>query len=154
MPIVIGIDPGLQGGIAVIETIGPTLVACTDIPLVGVKAKERVDVLAVKQFIDAHKPVRAFIERGGTMPKQGISSAFKYGHACGQLETVITLCEIPLEIIEPSVWKRFYKLAGKDKEGGRQKALQLFPSAHSLLALRKHQGRGEAALLALYGAQK
>jgi crossover junction endodeoxyribonuclease RuvC len=87
------------------------------------------------------------------MPRQGIASAFRYGRAVGALEAAIALCAIPVEIVEPSVWKRFWKLAGKDKEAARQKALQLFPSAHALLARRKDHGRAEAALIALFRAE-
>jgi len=38
-----------------------------------------------------------------------------------------------------------------DKEAGRQRALQLFPAAHALLAHKKDHGRAEAALIACYG---
>jgi hypothetical protein len=60
------------------------------------------------------------------------------------------LCAVPLEIIEPTAWKRFWKLPPKDKERSRQRALELFPSAHSLLARKLDHGRAEAALIALY----
>jgi hypothetical protein len=60
---------------------------------------------------------------------------------------------IPVEIVEPSVWKRFWRLPGKDKESARQKALQLFPAAHAALARKKDHGRAEASLIALYGAK-
>jgi hypothetical protein len=35
--------------------------------------------------------------------------------------------------------KRFWHLPGKDKEAARQKALQLFPDAHSMLARKGWQ---------------
>ena len=57
-----------------------------------------------------------------------------------------------MTIIEASMWKKFHALRGGDKEAGRQRALQLFPAAHALLARKKDHGRGEAALIALYGA--
>jgi crossover junction endodeoxyribonuclease RuvC len=94
------------------------------------------------------------IERAQAMPKQGASSGFKYGRATGAIETVITCCEIPMTIIEPSMWKRFHHLPGKDKETARQRALQLFPTAHAWLARKKDHGRAEAALVALYGAHQ
>jgi hypothetical protein len=84
------------------------------------------------------------------MPHQGSSSDFKYGRAVGSLEAAITYCEIPMTIIEPTAWKKFHQLRGGDKEAGRQRALQLFPSAHALLARKKDHGRGDAALIALY----
>jgi hypothetical protein len=42
-------------------------------------------------------------------------------------------------------------LAHRDGEASRQRALQLFPTAHSLFARRMDHGRAEAALIALYG---
>jgi hypothetical protein len=62
-------------------------------------------------------------------------------------------CAIPLTIIEPSAWKKFHGLRGKDKELSRQRALQLFPAAHALLAHKKDHGKAEAALIALSGAR-
>jgi len=56
-----------------------------------------------------------------------------------------------MTIIEPTAWKKAHHLRGGDKEGGRQRALQLFPSAHALLARKKDHGRAEAALIALAG---
>ena len=152
---VLGIDPGISGGLAIVEITdgaAPALVECIDIPVVGTGAKERVDVAAIRNFIDRHKPIRALIERAQAMPKQGASSGFKYGRAVGAIEATVALCSIPVEIIEPSAWKRHWHLPGKDKESGRQKALQLFPAAHAALARKKDHGRAEAALIALFGA--
>ena len=152
---ILGIDPGIRGGLAIVEIndgAAPQLIDAIDIPAIGVGAKERVDVAAIRNFIDRHKPTHALIERAQAMPKQGASSGFKYGRAVGAIEAAITLCSIPVEIVEPSAWKRFWKLPGKDKESGRQKALQLFPAAHAALARKKDHGRAEAALIALFGA--
>jgi hypothetical protein len=54
-----------------------------------------------------------------------------------------------MTIVEPSGWKKFHQLRGGDKEGGRQRALMLFPAAHTLLARKKDHGRAEACLIAL-----
>jgi crossover junction endodeoxyribonuclease RuvC len=154
LKLIVGIDPGVRGGLALVEIndgAAPVLVDAIDIPVTGVSAKERVDVLAIRNWIMAHQPQHAFIERAQAMPKQGASSGFKYGRATGAIEAVITCCEIPLTIIEPSVWKKVHHLRGGDKEGARQRALQLFPAAHVLLARKMDHGRGEAALIALAG---
>ena len=153
---ILGVDPGVHGGLSIVEIIdgaAPVLIECADIPVVGTGAKERVDVAAIRNFIDQHKPIRALIERAQAMPKQGSSSGFKYGRAVGAIEAAVTLCSIPVEIIEPSAWKRFWRLPGGDKESGRQKALQLFPAAHAALARKRDHGRAESALIALYGAK-
>jgi crossover junction endodeoxyribonuclease RuvC len=149
---ILGVDPGIHGGLAIVtlsDDAAPQLVDAIDIPVIGVGAKERVDVIAIRSWIVLHRPQHALIERAQAMPKQGASSGFKFGRATGSLESVIVCCEIPLTIVEPSAWKKFHQLRGGDKEGGRQRALQLFPSAHALLARKRDHGRAEAALIAL-----
>jgi crossover junction endodeoxyribonuclease RuvC len=152
-----GVDSGLTGGVAAIEVIdgaAPVLLDAIDIPVVGTGPKERVDPIAIRKFIEHHKPDLALIERGQAMPRQGASSAFKYGRACGAIEAAVMLCAVPVEIVEPSVWKRFWKLPGKDKEAARQKAMQQFPTAHALLARKRDHGRAEAMLIAAFGTNQ
>jgi crossover junction endodeoxyribonuclease RuvC len=152
---VLGVDPGVHGGLAILEIMdgaAPQLLEAIDIPTVGAKAKERVDVLALRTWVMARQPQHAFIERAQAMPRQGSSSGFKYGRATGAIEAVIVCCEIAITIVEPAVWKKAHHLRGGDKEGARQRALQLFPSAHALLARKRDHNKGEAALVALYGA--
>ena len=156
MTLVLGVDPGIHGGLALVEIndgAAPALLEAIDIPTVGVKAKERIDVLALRTWVMARQPQHAFIERTQAMPKQGSSSGFKYGRATGAIEAVIACCEVPITVVEPAVWKKAHHLRGGDKEGARQRALELFPSAHALIARKKDHGAAEACLLALYGAQ-
>lgn len=154
----LGIDPGLNGGIAVLDWSGlsPGLVDAIDIPIIGEGAKKRVNVLAVLDFLDKLKPNHGFIERAQAMPEQGASSGFIYGRAVGALETCICASKIPLTIIEASKWKRYFNLpgGGHGKEASRQMALQLFPGASEHLRLKKHHQRAEAMLIALYGYKK
>jgi crossover junction endodeoxyribonuclease RuvC len=155
---ILGVDPGIHGGLTIVSIdangAAPQLVDAIDIPVTGTAAKERVDVLAIRTWIEQHKPQHALIERAQAMPKQGASSGFKYGRAVGAIEAVVACCGIPLTIVEPSMWKKFHRLPGKDKEAGRQRALQLFPAAHALLARKKDHGRAEAALIALAGVPR
>jgi crossover junction endodeoxyribonuclease RuvC len=150
----LGVDPGITGGIALVETLADDktmLVDAMDIPVIGTGAKERVDILAIRTWIAQHCPTFAAIERAQAMPRQGVSSGFKYGRSVGAIEAAVALSEIPVTIVEPSMWKRFFRLPGKDKEAARQRALELFPAAHTLLARKKDHGRAEAALIALFG---
>ena len=93
---------------------------------VGTGAKERVDVAAIRNFIDRHKPIRALIERAQAMPKQGASSGFKYGRAVGAIEAAIALCSIPVEIVEPSAWKRFGNYQARTKRAGDKRRCSCF----------------------------
>jgi hypothetical protein len=156
---ILGIDGGIHGGCAVVNIVddaAPQLLNAIDIPVVGVGAKQRVDVLATCDWIKAHQPQQAVIERAQAMPRQGASSGFKYGRAVGAIEATIVLCNIPLTIVEPTAWKKYHGLhkapgqtATEIKEMSRQRALMLFPAAHHLLSRRMDHGRAEAALIAL-----
>ena len=149
---ILGVDPGIRGGLAIVlvnSGNGAQLIDAIDIPTVGIAAKERVDAIALRQWVLSHRPDHCLIERAQAMPKQGASSGFKYGRAVGAIEAAIVSCEVPLTIIEPTAWKKFHVLRGGDKESSRQRALQLFPAAHALLARKKDHGIAEAALLAM-----
>jgi len=149
---ILGVDPGIRGGLAVVlvnSGNGVRLLDAINIPTVGTAAKERVDVIALRKWVLSHQPDHCLIERAQAMLKQGASSGFKYGRAVGALEAVVAGCEIPLTIIEPTAWKKFHGLRGGDKETSRQRALQLFPAAHALLARKKDHGLAEAALIAM-----
>ena len=153
---ILGVDPEIKGGLAIVAVdngAAPQPVDVIDIPVIGEGAKERVDALALWGWINHHQPQHAYIERAQAMPKQGASSGFKYGRAVGALEAAVALCEIAMTIVEPGAWKKTHHLHGKDKEGARQRALQLFPAAHTLLARKKDHGRAESALIALYGVR-
>jgi Holliday junction resolvasome RuvABC endonuclease subunit len=104
MTVILGVDPGIRGGLAIVGISAnavPCLVDAIDIPVAGVGAKERVDVLAIRNWIVQHAPQHALVERAQAKPKQGASSGFKYGRAVGAIEAVIVCCAIPLTIIEP-----------------------------------------------------
>jgi crossover junction endodeoxyribonuclease RuvC len=149
---ILGVDPGIRGGFAVVVVNsgnGAQLLDAIDIPTIGTAAKERIYVTALRDWVLSHQPTHALIERAQVMPKQGASSGFKYGRAVGAIEAVIAGCAIPLTIIEPTAWKKFHGLRGSDKETSRQRALQLFPAAHALLARKMDHGRAEAALIAM-----
>jgi hypothetical protein len=153
MILVIGVDPGLHGALAAIRLYenGPRIIDVIDTPVIGSGTKARIDAIATQEWLLRHNPYRAFVEIAQSMPKQGISSAFRYGRATGAIESIITVCGIPVEYVAPALWKRALRLRGQDKEASRQYALQLFPHAHHLLKRKLDHNRSEAALLAYFG---
>ena len=55
---IFGVDPGVHGGLALVITfnhMAPELVDATDIPTVGVGAKERIDALALHVWITKYR---------------------------------------------------------------------------------------------------
>jgi hypothetical protein len=74
---ILGVDPRIHGGLAIVtlsDNAAPQLVDAIDIPVTGTKAKERVDVAALRSWIETHHPQHALIERAQAMPKQGANS--------------------------------------------------------------------------------
>src|SRR5262249_42189278 len=98
-----------KGGLGMVEVkegVGAQVSEVIDLATTGTGARERVDAIAIRNWIQTHHPDHAVIERGQAMPEQGSSSGFKYGKAVGSLEAVGACYEIPMTIIEPAVWKR------------------------------------------------
>ena len=149
--IILGIDPGLSGGLCCFDE---DTIEAIDIPTHGNGAKRRVDALSVRRFIKSWQPDMAFIERAGVMPRQGIASGFNYGRAVGALEAAVACSEIPIAIIDPSVWKRALNRPGgaENKEAARQRAILLRPMFSHLFARKMDHGRAEAFLIGWYGA--
>ena len=149
--IYVGIDPGQKGAICAIDLdSGPTEVF--DIPLVQDGRKTmQLDVPGFCRWLHKHGPNRVIIERQGPMPSDGVIPAFRLGLLYGQLRGVCdTLC-IPISLVSPVTWKKWHAI-GPDKEQGRQLALKLYPQMGELLRRKMDHNRGEAILIASWGA--
>ena len=152
--LVLGIDPGLNGGLAIIQSgPRPTILGAYEIPVVGEKAKRRISVHEVLQILRSWPQgiAHAFVERAQAMPEQGASSGFIYGRAVGALEAAVEAFGIPITIIEPTAWKKASDLVKADKEASRQRAIQLFPGSAGYFPRKKDHGLAEAALIARAG---
>lgn len=146
----IGIDPGLNGAIAIIDQAGE-FVSVTDLPYVHDKSLAWVDGDALQIIISntlSGRPARAYVERVSSMPGQGVASSFAFGCGYGSVLSVLQAMLIGMVLITPAVWKRSYGL-GKEKRASLHKARLTWPLAD--LRLAKHDGRAEALLIAEYG---
>jgi len=156
---VLGIDPGLNGGAAIVEVAAPQsipptpgrLVSAIDTPTHGEDRKRRIDALKLRDFIQTHGADVCFIERAQAMPKQGSSSGFNYGRGVGALETVPLLCGCSVKVIETRAWKKHFGF-GPEKEIARDLVVARFPDHAYLFARVKDHNRAEAVLIACYGA--
>lgn len=147
--IVLGIDPGIIGGWAVVDN--GKLVSAGELPVAGEGAQRMVSAPLMRALIPQFRPDQAVVERVGAMPKQGVSSTFRFGRAVGIVEGVIGGASIPVLHVQPAVWKRHFGL-GPDKEAARQRAIETWPEMADLLFSRKKDhGAAEAALIALWG---
>ena len=155
--IYIGIDPGLNGAIAFLDTEKGHL-SIVDMPTLEVKrnnkAKREVSPLGLAQIIMAcSNPVGAVLERVGAMPGQGVTSVFSFGRSVGVVEGVLAAYHIPITITHPQAWQKAAGVRG-GKDGSRQRAMELFPNYAGLFSLKKHDGRADAAIMAWYAATR
>lgn len=148
---IVGIDPGAKGAIALIE--GETL-QIVDMPTSkeGAKPKDRVDPAALALILRCFNPSHVWVERVGAMPGNGVSSMFNFGTAYGYARGIPVALGFPTTLIGPAQWKSAMRVPAS-KDAARARASQLLPKHASLWPLVKHDGRAEAALIALYGAQ-
>ena len=152
----IGIDPGLQGSVAILDSDG-ILQGLVDTPTLSVKVQRGIRhvydapglVALLQPYASLHSHV--VIEASQAMPGQGTRSTFTTGYGMGLWIGILATLELPYTSVRPGVWKRSLAL-GKDKEASRLRAIQLFPGAE--LRRKKDHGRAEALLLAYYGCQQ
>lgn len=153
--IAIGIDPGVSGALVLLdEELQP--VEWIRMPTLKVGKSSRVDSAAVARWVlRAVAPPRprahVFIELVASMPGQGVSSSFTFGHALGSVVGVCGALMLPVTYLAPQVWKKRVELIGKDKDAGRSRAIQLWPHWSELEKKGAGQALGEAALIALCG---
>jgi len=133
-----GIDPGKSGAIACI-TFGQLRFKkndCTE--------QELSDWLASVVPCDL-SACFAVIEKVNAMPKQGVSSTFKFGQSYGFLRGLLIAHRIPFEEVTPQKWQTALSCrSGGDKNVTKAKAQQLWPS-HKLT-----HATADAVLLAEY----
>lgn len=148
---IIGIDPGITGAVAILNDDG-SLHDVFDMPVIQPGKRKRINSSGLARLIEENMSefvTVAYIEQVGAMPGQGTASMFSFGHAAGVADGVLAALSIPIEYVTPQIWKKNYSLNGKDKEASRAKGIQLYPQAS--LARKKDVGRAEAILIARYG---
>lgn len=148
MSIIMGIDPGISGAVAFYFPVVPGRIAVDDVPVAG----GEINVAELARLVRIHRPTLAVIERVGAMPGQGVVSMFNFGRSYGDVRGVVGALDIPLHFVTPQKWKKHFNLPA-DKEKSRLLAIRMFPAVAESFRLKKHDGRAEAALIALYGAQ-
>ena len=133
MNIYCGIDPGLMGGVAVIENKKVTLM---DIPTVvekkNGKIRNKYDVNALADIFKGFNPGNTFavLEAVTAMPHQGVVSMVSIGFGAGLYQAFLASQRISYEIIHPKRWQKEYGITGAGgdtKAQGFQIASRLFP---------------------------
>lgn len=145
--IYIGIDPGVGGGIAMVDDEGRVILSmkmpATDrdvfdsfvshLPAKAVEALNR-------------REVRAVLEKAQASPQMGVVSAFTYGRGYGALRMALTAARIPFDEVHPRTWRPTMGCKkGPDKNITKRRAMQIFPELTAIT-----HATADALLLAEY----
>lgn len=155
MRLTVGIDPGLRGGLAALNPAG-AVVGLWPMPVAGgeVHAAGLADLLRSLRCLDSHQDVgRVCLEKVSAMPKQGVSSTFRFGTGWGMVRGVCAALAIPVVLVPPTVWKKQVLLGlPHDKAGAVQFCTSRWPTADLVLPGCRvpHDGLADALCLADY----
>lgn len=145
----IGIDPGQAGAIAAIDN-NMNIFLLEDWPGDEVQAAKIVNT--VKLHTDINKlSIHAAIEKVSAMPKQGVTSMFKFGANYGIWKGILAAKGIPFQEVSPQAWQKGIVSKARDKSPSIATAGRLFPKAE-LFGPRggKKDGRSDALLIAYF----
>jgi crossover junction endodeoxyribonuclease RuvC len=140
-----GIDPGLSGAWALIDS-GGRYVACGDMHNEDGRVLTR-HVWAEMLMAANSNRVKVALERVHSMPRQGVATTFAFGAAYGCALALGNMFDEPAVLVTPNQWKKFY---GLDADKNKSSELARVMWATAPIKLKKHNGRAEALLIANY----
>ena len=152
--IVVGIDTGLSGAIAILEN--NKVLNIFDMPVMaeGKKNKRQLNSAQLVNIIkDSTKPdaeIAVVVEQVNAMPGQGVTSMFNFGQTFGAIKGVCAALELPIFFVRPSKWKKHFELINSSKDSSRTKVIEMYPSLSSQLAKKKDVNKSDAILIARF----
>ena len=158
--IYLGADPGKYGALCAIYPDGEIEYEST--PLVLPLSKNSVvDAIRVGEFVDqlSHMDIVFVIENVHSMPGQGVSSTFKFGHTTGIVTGAVVARAssngslLSQHKVSPQKWKKHFGLIGKEKDA----AIELMKSYVNVdfTGINKQHlsGIADSYLIARYGKE-
>ena len=122
----IGIDPGINGGIAIIYNDAYTVTKCPN------TIQEMADVLITLKDQAPNLPMYCIIEKVHSMPGNSGRSMFTFGCNYGQWLGILAVLRIPYTEVTPNKWMSHYGSRPKDKKDRKNHlkhlAQQRYPS--------------------------
>ena len=145
----LGIDPGKNGGMAVLHADGPVMEA-TRMP----EGKVRI-IDWIIQVKEQYANLILVTELAQAMPKQGVTSTFRYAQHFATFEDTAILLKIPYVEVRPAIWKKAMGLNQK-KADSIAACRRLFPMVELVPkgCRVEHDGIAEALLIAEWGRRR
>ena len=152
---IIGIDPGLSGGLAHIDISNGKLTYIDGIrmPVLQISTKAKaVNAVAILEWFNKQHFDAIVLERVASMPGQGVASTFAFGRAMGGVEALAQTMahEHDCRVIyaSPAVWKKAMGLSS-NKQASMDMAAVTF-GHNPLWQVKANDGIAEAALMAAW----
>ncbi len=152
--IIIGIDPGINGAISIIENKKIIEVYDTPTMIDGKKNKRQINGAQVtnifKERLNGEKEVVVVVEHVNAMPGQGVTSMFNFGQSFGVIKGICAALNLPIYFVRPAKWKKHFNLIKTNKDASRTKVIEVYQEISSKLHRKKDSNRADAILIALY----
>ena len=151
---IVGIDPGLSGGIAILEN--NKVLKLFDMPVMaeGKKNKKQLNsaqlVDIIKDNISSGEDIAIVVEQVNAMPGQGVTSMFNFGQTFGAIKGVCAALNLPIFFVRPSKWKKHFELINSSKDSSRTKAIEMYPTLSDQLSKKKDINKSDAILIARF----
>ncbi len=151
---IVGIDPGLNGGIAILEN--NKVLRLFDMPVMaeGKKNKRQLNsallVNIIKENISENEEIAVVVEQVNAMPGQGVTSMFNFGQTFGAIKGVCAALNLPIFFVRPSKWKKHFELINSSKDSSRTKVIEMYPSLSNQLSKKKDVNKSDAILIARF----
>lgn len=167
--IYVGIDPGLEGGIAAIRVGALPVALPAPVLKDDTAGRSGMDRRAMCRILRdlrdstgtriAGYAIRAYIEKVHSMPKQGVASSFKFGKGFGEWLGILEALEIPTEEVTPQRWMKSLLdgSSNEAKQASISKAQALFPGVDlraSERSRKPHTGKADALLIAEFNRRQ
>ena len=154
--LIIGIDPGISGGICFFEIVEVKDIFDMPTMAYGKKNKKQINGPQFYNEISSRlknyskKDIFVVIEQVSAMPGQGVTSMFNFGQSCGVVKGVCSAMQLSVHYVRPAKWKKYFNLLKTEKEASRSKAIEIFPYISSQLSRKKDSNKADAILIASY----
>ena len=140
---IIGIDPGLSGGIAILDDL--KIFDIYDMPIMseGKKNKNQLNsaqlVNIIRKNLIPNGDTFLIVEQVSAMPGQGVTSMFNFGQTFGSIKGICAALNLPIFFVRPAKWKKHFDLINSSKDASRTKAIEMYPSISDQLSKKKRR---------------
>jgi crossover junction endodeoxyribonuclease RuvC len=151
---IIGVDPGLNGALAVLD--GNKIIEVFDIPVMaeGKKNKRQLNSAELSSILRNNmlnnENTVVVVEQVNAMPGQGVTSMFNFGQTFGAIKGICAALGLPIFFVRPSKWKKHFDLINSSKDASRTKVIEMYPSISNQLSKKKDVNKSDAILIARF----